>query len=239
MCLIVIAHRVSARYPLVIAANRDEDYERPTRAAQWWEEAADVLGGRDGLHGGSWLAMTRAGRFAAVTNLRGALRTPESRSRGELVSGFARGSKAPDAYVREIAGRRDQYAGFHLIAGQLDGELAVLSSEAESLPPGVHGFSNAPAGVVWPKVESAVESIRGALECGDATQVTAHLLKVLHASVTHRDPTRDIFISGERYGTRSSTVIVATADEVSFVEQSFKRGGGADGAPQRFTFPRS
>ena len=239
MCLIVVAHRISPRYPLVIAANRDEDYERPTLPAQWWEEASDVLGGRDGLHGGSWLAITRAGRFAAVTNLRGALRKPESRSRGELVSGFVRGANAARAYVQEIAGSRDQYAGFHLIAGEAGGELAVLSSQPEVLPPGVHGFSNAPAGVVWPKVESAVESVSGALECGDAAQVTAHLLRLLHASATHRDPTRDIFISGERYGTRSSTVIVATNDEVSFLEQSYKRGGRAEGAPQRFTFPRA
>ena len=239
MCLIVVAHRVSPRYPLVIAANRDEDYERPSRAAQWWEGAADVLGGRDGLHGGSWLALKRSGRFAAVTNLRGALRSPDSRSRGELVSGFVRSSQTPGVYVREISGRRDQYAGFHLIAGQVDGELATLSSEPQVLPPGVHGFSNAPAGIVWPKVESAVESVSGALECADADQVTTLLLRVLHASVTHRDPTRDIFISGERYGTRSSTVIVATKDEVLFVEQNFKRGGGSDGPPQRFTFPRA
>ena len=182
--------------------------------------------------------MKRSGRFAAVTNLRGALRSPDSRSRGELVSGFVRSSQTPGVYVREISGRRDQYAGFHLIAGQLDGELAVLSSEPQVLSPGVHGFSNAPAGIVWPKVESAVESVSGALECGDADQVATQLLRVLHASVTHRDPTRDIFISGERYGTRSSTVIVATKGEVLFVEQNFKRGGGSDGLPQRFTFPR-
>jgi uncharacterized protein with NRDE domain len=234
MCLIVVAHRVSERYPLVIAANRDEDYDRPTRAAHRWEDAPDTLGGKDLLHGGSWLGLTRGGRVAAVTNVRGAIRTPENRSRGELVTGFLRGTDSPQAYVEGAAQRKAEYAGFHLLAGLVGGDLSILSETPEVLEPGIHGFSNAPSGIRWPKVDLAVDAALGALQASDAAQTAAHLLRVLHQSATHRDPTRDIFVTGERYGTRSSTVIIATPEEVLFVEQSFKRGGASDGAPQQF-----
>lgn len=234
MCLIVVAHRVSERYPLVIAANRDEDYDRPTRSAHWWDDAPDTLGGRDEVYGGSWLGVTRGLRFAAVTNVRGAIRTPENRSRGELVSGFLRGSDAPETYVENVAQRKAEYASFHLLAGRIGGDLAILSETPEVLQPGIHGFSNAPSGIRWPKVEIAVDATLGALQAKDAAQTAAHLLRVLHQSATHRDPTRDIFVTGERYGTRSSTVIIATPGKILFVEQNFKRGGAPDGAPQRF-----
>src|SRR5712691_2616136 len=109
MCLIAIALHAS-KYPLVIAANRDEDYARPTLAAHFWTDAPNILGGRDALHGGSWLAMTRAGRFAAVTNLRGSVRDPQKRSRGELVSNFVRGDTEPQQYIEEVAARAAEYA---------------------------------------------------------------------------------------------------------------------------------
>src|SRR5688572_10132374 len=119
MCLIAIAHRASARYPLVIAASRDEEYSRPSHAADFWPDAPDVLGGRDAVAGGSWLAITRTGRFAAVTNLRGA--TPRLRSRGELVRAFVTGDADPLSYARSIAVA--QYAGFHLLVGKAGGKV--------------------------------------------------------------------------------------------------------------------
>src|SRR5712691_3733507 len=111
MCLILLAHRASPRFPLVVAANRDEDHDRPTLPADFWPDAPDVLGGRDALHGGSWLALHRNGRLAAMTNLRFA-RT-RSRSRGTLVREFVTSSMSPLDYVSSISG---DYAGFHLIA---------------------------------------------------------------------------------------------------------------------------
>ena len=84
MCLIAFAHRASERFPFVLAANRDEDYTRATHDAHFWSDAPVILGGRDALHGGSWLAVSRGGRFAAVTNLRGAV--PRGRSRGALLT---------------------------------------------------------------------------------------------------------------------------------------------------------
>jgi hypothetical protein len=103
MCLIAIAHRAHARFPLVIAANRDEDYDRPTYDAHFWTDAPDVLGGRDALANGSWLAIARNGRFAAVTNLRGAER--KTRSRGALVADFVIGDTRRDEAGLRAEGR--------------------------------------------------------------------------------------------------------------------------------------
>jgi uncharacterized protein with NRDE domain len=236
MCLIVLAHRMSARYPLLIAANRDEEYQRPSLPAALWE-GENIAGGRDAVHGGSWLAVTRAGRFAAVTNLRGAIRTNQPRSRGELVTGFVRGDGPPSAYLQDVATRIDDYGGFHLLAGEAQGDLAMLSGSIRPLGRGIHGLSNAPAGVTWPKVEVAVEALRGALEMPDRTVMIDRLMRLLRTAPAHGDPTRDLFITGEQYGTRASTVIVVEEGIVHFIEQSFGRGGIILGDRQELRFP--
>lgn len=235
MCLIVLAHRVSSRYPLLIAANRDEEYKRPSIPAAWWD-GEDIVGGRDAVHGGSWLALTRSGRFAAVTNLRGAIRTNQPRSRGELVSGFVRGDVRPGAYVHEVATRIGEYGGFHLLAGETEGELAQLSGTIRALDPGIYGLSNAPAGVTWPKVAVALEALRGASEMPDRAVMVERLMRLLRTAPTHGDPTRDLFIAGEQYGTRASTVIVVDEGNVHFIEQGFGRGGVVLGDRQELRF---
>src|ERR1700682_4011019 len=153
MCLIAIAHLTSAVFPLVIAANRDEIYDRPTRPAHAWTEDPNVIGGRDLRAGGSWLAVRRGGRFAAVTNVRDAGRAEGGPSRGLLVSDFVLGTGAPPlAYARAIRG--EQYSGFHLIVGDA-GVLVHCSNStrgAAVIEPGVFAISNAPAGAHWPKV---------------------------------------------------------------------------------------
>ena len=235
MCLIVLAHRVSSRYPLLIAANRDEEYKRPSVPAALWE-GEDIAGGRDAVHGGSWLAVTRAGRFAAVTNLRGAIRTNQPRSRGELVSGFVRGNEPPSEYLQDVAARIEEYGGFHLLAGEAEGNLAQLSGSIRALEPGIHGLSNAPAGVMWPKVEVAVEALRGALEMPDRTVMIDRLMRLLRTAPAHGDPTRDLFITGEQYGTRASTVIVVEEGTVHLIEQGFGSGGVVLGDRQELSF---
>ncbi|HUP50552.1 MAG TPA: NRDE family protein [Thermoanaerobaculia bacterium] len=236
MCLIVLAHRASERFPLIIAANRDEDYERPSLPAHFWE-GDEIAGGRDALQGGSWLAVTRSGRFAAVTNLRGAVRAPESRSRGELVTEFVRAGATPAEYTAAVAARQADYAGFHLLVGEVGGELALLSGSALPLEPGIHGLSNAPLGVRWPKVDLAAESVRGALQSAAKEEVANHLLRLLRNAPTHADPTRDLFIHGERYGTRASTVIVAGGNEVLFAEQNYGPRGVPAGGRNELRFP--
>lgn len=235
VCLIALAAGIS-RFPLVLAANRDEDHDRPTLPAAFWGEAPDVLGGRDALHLGSWLAISRRGRFAAVTNLHGSLRHPDKRSRGELVSDFVRGDGEPEQYLNDVASRAGQYAGFHLIAGQTGGEIVLCSRSVTVLEPGIHALSNAPSGEHWPKVDIARQEMKELLRIDDAAELAAAVLQFLQRQRGTGHVESEIFIPGEGYGTRSSTAIVVDGDHVNFFEQSYAPGGIRDGPPREFRF---
>lgn len=219
MCLIAIAHRASARFPLVLAANRDEDYVRASRDAHWWDDAPDILGGRDVVHGGSWLAITKRARFAAVTNLRGAQQ--RSRSRGALVRDFVSSSDEPRAFAAALLREADEYSGFHLLAGQAGGEIVHVTRDSwMPLADGVHAISNAPLGEHWPKTTIAVEAMESALRLDDADSMVDTLMQFLTTPRGTGRVESEVFIASERYGTRASTVIVVTEDAVLFAEQT-------------------
>ena len=228
MCLIALAHRVSEDFPLVLAANRDEDYDRPTHDAHPWAGAEDIVAGRDGLYGGSWLAVRRGGRVAAVTNLRGAER--RTRSRGFLVSEFVGGEMGASEYGERIARDAEDYAGFHLIAGEAAGELMYITPELQTpLTKGLHAFSNAPSDEQWPKTDYAVQRLRSALAFTNVDVLIDELMRFLSTPRGIGEVESEVFIAGERYGTRSSAVSVATRTEIIFAEQSFARGGAPHG----------
>ena len=229
MCLIVIAHGASVKFPLVIAANRDEHYARPTRPAHVWEDDPRVIGGRDLRAGGSWLAARGGGRFAAVTNVRGAGREEGGPSRGLLVADFVRGDDAPMAYARSI--RADQYAGFHLIVG--DRDIVHFSNGGGDLQriEGIFAVSNGRPGTHWPKVDLARDFLAGALDRHETADALANdLLRFLSTS---RGTAIDgeVFVTSEQYGTRSSTVIIG---DTLFVEQNYGPRGIREGEPLWF-----
>lgn len=237
MCLIAVAHRASTRFPFVLAANRDEDYQRATHDAHSWSDAPDVVGGKDALYGGAWLAVRRGGRFAAVTNLRGAER--KARSRGMLVRDYVTSDVEPEAYAQRIAAEADQYAGFHLLAGQVEGEVMYIAPELQSpLPPGLHAFSNAPSGEEWPKMAAAADRLRNALEILTAEALMDELMRFLATPRGTASPESEVFIRGDRYGTRSSTVVIATPTEILFAEQSYASGGVSQGERRLFCLVR-
>ncbi|HYC60329.1 MAG TPA: NRDE family protein [Thermoanaerobaculia bacterium] len=216
MCLIALFHQP---HTLILAANRDEDYERPTLDAHFWTDAPHVLGGRDALHGGSWLAITRGGRFAAVTNLRGAERMP--RSRGALVRDFVTSSVKPRAFADALLLDALQYSGFHLLAGQAGGEIVHVTRESwTSLAAGIHAISNAPLGESWPKTTIAAAALA---ENHDADS----LMRFLTTPRNSGSVESEVFIAGDRYGTRASTLIVVSEREIQFAERTFARGGVA------------
>jgi uncharacterized protein with NRDE domain len=241
MCLIVIAHALSEDLPLVVAANRDEDYDRPTLAAGFWPDAPDILGGRDARARGTWLAVSRAGRFAAVTNLRAETR-PGARSRGLLVSDFVRSRVDPRSYAHNVGEHASEYAGFHLVAGVIDDTLTYVGRTVQEIEPGsVFAISNAPAEVEWEKVDRARRVMTQLMDLtNDPNLITRSLLQFLSAPnpAAAGEIDKQVFVSSERYGTRSSTVIVATRDTVHFNERSYSRGGAADGGGVRVTFAR-
>lgn len=237
MCLLAIAWQVQPRYPLVVSANRDEYYARPTRALDWWEDAP-ILAGRDLQAGGSWLGVSRGGRFAALTNLREPA-VPRPRSRGELVSGFLRSNQGALDWARQTHRAAHGYAGFNLIL--CDGEVLVYlgnrDGEPRRLEPGVHALGNALPGVRWPKIEHAREQLERALDTGDIdTGTLLTLLSSRRTTAAHLLPDSALdaeqaallsspFIVSELYGTRAATALVMGRDgEVRMAEQGFERG---------------
>jgi uncharacterized protein with NRDE domain len=155
MCLIVIAWRVHRDYPLIIAANRDEFFERPTEPAHWWRDAPHLLAGRDTLRGGTWFGITKQGRIAMVTNYREPTSGPRApESRGALVGDFLKGEAKASDYLRDIAGRRANYDGFNLIAGDREALWFLGKREPgpRELNAGIHGMSNGDLDAPWPKV---------------------------------------------------------------------------------------
>jgi len=239
MCLILLAWRAHPEYPLIFAGNRDEIYDRPSTAADFWKNDADIFGGRDLEKGGTWLGLGIGGRFAAVTNYREspAARKAAPRSRGELTVGFLRGTDEPRAYLQRIAPDADQYGAFSLLAGNLD-RLSCFSNRGgaiEDLSADVHGLSNHLLDTPWPKVRLGKQRT-AALLAADETK----LLDGLFLALADRSPAPDselpdsgvglqrerelspAFIAGERYGTRASTVLlVSRGNEVVFVERAF------------------
>jgi len=181
--------------------------------------------------------VTRGGRFAAVTNLRGAVQ--RTRSRGALVSEFVRSNVEIDSYAGAIALHADEYSGFHLLAGEIDGRAMSIAPDLQhELEPGIHGVSNAPSGEHWAKVGLAVATMSTVLESSDERKIIDDLMQFLSTRRGTGSVESEVFIAGEMYGTRSSTVIVATMNEIVFVEQTYARGGVLQGARKEFRFAR-
>ena len=241
----LFAWRAHPDYRLVFAGNRDEAYERPSAAAAFWDDAPDILGGRDLDQGGSWLGLTHAGRFATVTNYRDAASPRDApRSRGELVASYLRGAEAPKPYLQRVIAEGPQYRAFSLIVGNLE-QLFFCSNrgdQIEEIAPGVHGLSNHLLDTPWPKVRNGRDRVRALLGRA-AGDLVAGLFDIL-ADRT-RAPDADLpdtgvglererelspcFIADGRYGTRASTVLLISRSRgVFFSERSF----GAHGAPQ-------
>ena len=220
MCLIAISVHASQRYHIVIAANRDEFYDRPTRPLHVWDDDPNIVGGRDLRAGGSWLAVTRDGRFAAVTNIRGVDEALNPRSRGALVGDFVRSRIAPLAYAESI--RTEEYAGFHLIAGDRR-TVAHVATDTPSrlLDDGIFGVSNAPATIDWPKIVVAREAMAQALESDLIDDLVRFLTTPRGGPIEE-----EVFVAllERGYGTRSSTVVVMTESDIVIREMSHPSG---------------
>ncbi|KAF1010434.1 MAG: hypothetical protein GAK32_01479 [Pseudomonas fluorescens] len=157
MCLIVFAWRPGHAQPLIVAANRDEFYARPSLPLAQWPDAPHVYAGRDQEAGGTWLGVNAQGRFAALTNIRDPHQPPARKSRGELVARFLTGSQPVDEYLAEVKGRSIEYAGFNLLIGTRD-ELWHYNAHQIAptrLTAGVYGLSNAGLDTPWPKLLKA------------------------------------------------------------------------------------
>lgn len=248
MCLVAIAWQADPRHPLVIAGNRDEFHARPAAAAGWWDEPGGVLGGRDLVAGGSWLAIGRGGRFAVIVN--DPRRPPgpaRSASRGQLVRDYVTGAQPAGRFLDAVSVVADSYAGFCLVVGTPVQLRALRSPRGDhrarwTLPRGVSVIGNSPPEAPAPKVHYLRDAVAGVLGGGapdpDALlDILAHRGPVGTDDDTGHPAGRSPFIVGADYGTRASTVItVDTHGTCTFVERRF----GPDGMPagtvrERFT----
>ncbi len=221
--------------PLIVAANRDEWRERPAKAAHWWPGRPELLAGRDLQAGGTWMGVTRGGRFAAVTHFRDPSdKRSTARSRGTLVTEFLLGDETPARFLSNLSARSTEYNAFNLILG--DGASLFYFGSREGQPraiePGIHAISNHLLDEPWPKVVAAQVAMDEALQERDpigplfdalsAESIPAYDdLPRTGMSLEWERRLAPALITGADYGTRASTVLVVSArGEVLFEERT-------------------
>lgn len=249
MCLILFSFETHPRYRLVLAANRDEYYDRPTEPLGFWKGRPDILAGRDLRGSGVWLGVTRSGRIAAITNYRQpALQVYNAPSRGLLVSDFLAGEKSPEAYLGLLETSGHLYNGFNLLVGDASGlfYFSNRGSGIRKLEPGLYGLSNHLLNTPWPKVEKGkaalgeivankqeldVEEIFGILY--DKRCPPDEMLPDTGVELSWERTLSPLFITSPFYGTRSSSVVLLQkSGEATFAERTFE---SRPGAPERAT----
>lgn len=236
MCLILFAHRPAEQRPLLVLANRDEFYARPTAAASPWDECRELIAGRDLVSGGSWFG-ARGVRWASVTNIREGLRHSHSHlSRGWLVRDYLLGSASPQAFLAKIAGQAAEFAGFNLLLGDGD-ELWYGNNRGAAgrpLEPGLYGLSNHLLDTPWPKVlhgkqalaellaEPRLEDERAFAILADTTCAPDRALPDTGIPLELERALSAAFIVRDNYGTRCSTLLARTSDgSHRFIERRF------------------
>lgn len=249
MCLIVFAYQVHPVYKLIVAANRDEFYGRPTAPAHYWEDRPDILAGRDLEKMGTWMGVTTSGRFAALTNYRDPKEETEGKhSRGELVADALKYKGNVKGYMQSLVGKKDLYPGYNLLAG--DGtELYYYSNKGQELQkvePGIYGVSNHLINTEWPKVQKGKEGMSKIIN-GDQDPFVERLFSILQnadqapdellphtgVSLEWERMLSPLFIKSENYGTRSSTVMLMSNKKIQYVERVFSKDGISE---QQFKF---
>lgn len=242
MCLVNFHFQNHPKYKLIVVANRDEFYERPTKPAHYWEDEPNILAGRDLLQMGTWLGISKKGRFAAITNYRDPSLPETGRySRGEIIRHFLTNGTEPDIFMEELIKERENYGGYNVILGDPNGlyHYNNVLDESKDINAGTHSLSNHSLNTPWPKV------VKGRTRLNEYIQTNQEEVSIdmLFNLVTDRSTADDgelphtgvgvemerllspMFIKIPNYGTRSSTVLlVDKEDRVTFVERTFKEG---------------
>jgi uncharacterized protein with NRDE domain len=235
MCLIFIAKNIHPELPFILAANRDEFYNRPSLPAHFWPQQTQLLAGQDLKAHGTWLGLTRQGAIAALTNIRRSESREAAHSRGEIPLRCLQADITLNECMANLLHQRDNYAGFNLISGNINGNLFHLNSdatEALAIEDGIHGLSNAQLNSPWPKVEQGKSRIQAlcqqtfAIEdwfalLRDPKQFTENL-PATGIAVDLEQTLSASFIHSASYGTRASTIITLDKQQqVTFSERSF------------------
>jgi uncharacterized protein with NRDE domain len=240
MCLLLVAIDAVPGVPLLLLGNRDEFHARASAPAQPWRDDLRVVGGRDLVAGGSWLALRDDGRFAAVTNLRTGVPATAPHSRGALVRDFVTGDRGPGAFVDALRAGMGEYGPFNLVVGDRDGVFALGSGDGivRRFDAGVHLVSNGAIGVHWPKTERLRERFIAQIAAEydesrlldlllDEQQPVDALLPETGVGPELERRLAPIFIRGDRYGTRAASLVSRRTDGALVLRE---RGFGAEAA---------
>ncbi len=237
MCLILFAKDIHPKYKLIIAANRDEFYQRPTKSAHFWEEDGSIIAGKDMEAGGTWMGMTKSGRISMLTNYRDLsnIKT-DAPSRGHLVSDFLKNGLESEKYLSQIASNGEDYNGFNLISGTVDKlhYYGNYQNGVHEIKNGTHGLSNALLNTNWPKVEKGKAQLsevisRISFETDELFEILRNDIKAADEKLPNTGVGYEkekmlspMFIKSENYGSRCSTVITVDSDnEVFFSERTY------------------
>ncbi|HLR52433.1 MAG TPA: NRDE family protein [Candidatus Avamphibacillus sp.] len=251
MCLINFQVGAHPNYKLIVAANRDEFYGRPTASAHFWKDEPKLLAGRDLKGMGTWLGVTKEGRFAALTNIR----DPEEdmldkKSRGEILRNYLTGEMRPELFLEDLKKEKDQYAGFNLLVGSPEKLFYFNNRKAqtETIKEGVHGLSNHYLNTPWPKVVKGKDMLKEYTTAHEKLEPEV-LFEILANSEEAPDESlpqtgvgidferklSPLFIQTPDYGTRASTVLlVDIKNNVTFIERTYNQGELV--GDEKFTF---
>lgn len=225
MCLIIFGWDCHPRFKLVVAANRDEFYQRPTAPAGVWEDFPDTVAGRDLQAGGTWMGVNRRGTWAALTNYRDPLNHKhQAPSRGLLVQNYLTGELSPQRYLETVQKSGQEYNSFNLLLGNYS-QLFYYSNREDAIrriEPGIHGLSNSLLDVSWPKVVKGQEALKQIIAGADIeadslfemmrdqTQPADENLPDTGVGMEMERMLSPMFVSSEQYnyGTRVTTVLL-------------------------------
>lgn len=247
MCLLFYCRDAHPELPFILLANRDEFYDRPTRPAGFWAGDPAVLAGRDLRRHGTWLGITRTGRWAALTNFREPSEAAFERSRGDIVRDYLTGDRSARDFAAALQPVAAEYDGFNLLLGDARESLWLSNrgGSLRTLGPGVYGLSNHLLETPWPKVRHGKRNLSAQLR---RRPVVDRLFEPLADRTVYEDDLPDTgvdpavermlssaFIASPRYGTRSSTLIMVNRDRKAyFEERTYDRPAGGAGRPDEY-----
>lgn len=237
MCSIIFAYKKHPKYPLIVVANRDEFYPRPTKQADWWEEYPEMLAGKDIKANGSWFGISKLGRFSALTNYRDGMHLKQNApTRGKLVTDYLVNEVDSEVYLKKIAETAELYNGYNLLTfdGQDIWHYSNISDEITQIEAGVHGLSNALLNSDWPKVNKGKAKLEELIKTEEiSVDALFEMMKDGELAADEDLPDTGVpyewekllsalCIKSDNYGTRCSTVLLWDNDgNIFFEERSY------------------
>ncbi|MGB0984900.1 MAG: NRDE family protein [Saprospiraceae bacterium] len=243
MCSILFAYQQHPKYPLIVLANRDEFYKRPTLQADWWKEHSEMLAGKDAVGNGSWFGMSKLGRFSALTNYRDGFNIiKDAPTRGKLVTNYLINDIDTRTYLEGVAVDSHLYNGYNLLT--FDGKelfhYSNISNEITPIKAGIHGVSNALLNTSWPKIDNGKASLAQLIDIEKDFSVEAGFELLLNEKrpadqdlpntgvpIEWERKLSSLCIKTEGYGTRCSTVMLwGTDGKIYYEERSYVPDAG-------------